>query len=456
MSIILIAVLFASSMDTSHYVENKSPAVKASVETFRDRKLGLFMHFGLYSQVGLIESWPLVDAESRWSRREVERDRADGDTFKKAYYALNRSFNPVRFRPEAWADTAVRSGAKYVIFTTKHHDGFCLYDTKYTDYKVTAKECPFSTDPNADIVKTYFDACRARGLGVTAYFSKADWHHPDYWDNAGIGIRTTRDPSYDLDKNLPRWKRFQDFTRNQLLELVQNYGPIDCLWLDGCWIFGEGPKSLNLHDVMIEARKTTPGLMVVDRWQSTDCEDYVTPEQWVPEEPVSVPWESCITIADHWGYHYDDVYKSSRQIIHLLIDVVAKGGNLAINVGPMPDGRLPHPAVERLETLGAWLKKHGEAIYATRVQEPWKSGAWAFTRSKDSKRVFAIRLWKEGDREYFSDEFPCGKGGAPKRIVHLATGKEIPFAVDAEKRVILAFPADFRRDAYADAFEIVR
>ena len=451
-----LAGMFASALDTSRYVENQDPAVRASLETFRDRKLGLMMHFGVYSQVGLIESWPLVDEDAHWSRREVERDLSS-DEFKKGYYALSKSFNPVRYRPEAWAAAAVRGGFKYVIFTTKHHDGFCLYDTKYTDYKTTDPACPFSANPRADIVKTFFNACRAKGLGVTAYFSKADWHHPDYWDNCGVGIKTSRLPSFEIESDLPRWKRFQDFTRNQILELVRNYGPIDGLWLDGGWIFGEGPKSLNLHDVIAEARKTTPGLLAIDRWQCTDCEDVITPEQCVPDEPVTVPWESCITLADHWGYHYDDCYKSVHQVIHLLVDVVAKGGNLALNVGPMPDGRLPYPAVKRLEALGDWLRKNGEAIYSTRIQKPYKAGSWAFTCSKDAKRIFAICLWKEGERELHTQVLEGLKDiGMPKRIVHLATGKAIPFSVGKDGKVVLEFPADFPRDAHADAFEIFK
>lgn len=444
-------------VDMGNYVEPKEPAVKAALETFRDRKLGLMLHFGLYSQTGIVESWPLSDEDSDWSRREVERDLSS-DEFKKQYYALSRSFNPVRYRPEAWADAAVRGGFKYVIFTTKHHDGFCLYDSKFSDYKTTDPSCPFSANPRADIVKTLFNACRARGLGVTAYYSKADWHHPDYWDDAGIGHSTTRNPTFEILKNLPRWKRFQDFTRNQLLELVREYGPIDALWLDCSWIYGEGPASLNLRDIVAEARKTTPGLLVADRWQCTDCENFKTPEQYVPDEPEGVvPWESCITLADHWGYHYDDSYKSVHQVIHLLVDVVAKGGNLLLNVGPMPDGRLPYPAVKRLEELGDWLGKNGETIYATRIQEPYKAGSWAFTRSKDGKRVFAICLWKEGERELHTQVLEGVKDlGAPKRVVHLATGLDIPFSGRKDGRTVLEFPAGFNRDAHADAFEIFK
>lgn len=442
-----------TKLDTSNYVIPEEEAVRRALDEFRDRKFGLMMHFGLYSEMGIMESWPLVDEDASWSRREIETD-IEVDEFKRQYYSLNRSFNPLRYRPGEWADTAVRSGFKYVVFTTKHHDGFCLYDSAFSDYKTTSPDCPFSTNPRADIVRTFFDACRDRGLSVVAYYSKADWHHPDYWDNMGVGISTTRNPSYDIVADKERWQCFKDFTRNQLLELVRGYGPLDGLWLDGCWIEGEGPKSLDLIDVIAEARKTTPGLIAIDRWQCTSCENVITPEQCVPESPVEVPWESCITLADNWGYHFDDGYKSVHEIIHLLVDVVAKGGNLALNIGPMPDGRLPAPAVSRLEAIGEWLKGNGEAIYATRVQAPYKAGAWAFTRSKDAKRVFAIRLNGEGDEELRGDLLPAVDGrGLPLRVTHLATGGEIPFSAEGDQ-VRLAFPEGFRLGPDADAFEL--
>lgn len=433
----------------------------AAIERFRDRKLGLMMHFGLYSEVGIIESWPLSDKDANWSRREIERDLS-GDGFKNWYFGLNRSFNPVRFHPDDWAQAAVQGGFKYVIFTTKHHDGFCLYNSRETTYKTTDASCPFSKNRNADIVKVLFDACRAHGLGVTAYFSKADWHHPDFWENFGNGHVTDRRPTYDIKANPEKWRRFCAFNRRQLLELVRDYGPIDALWLDGNWLDSKQGYPHDLPDVIAEARKIQTDLIAIDRGASDGvCEDIATPEQTVPEKPLDRPWESCITMAANWGYHYDDEYKSVREIIHLLVDVVAKGGNLALNVGPMPDGRLPRPALERMRVLGSWLGKNGEAIYATRVRAPYKKGDWAFTQSKDGNRTFGILLWKAG-------EFDCHTVlvrrdpalRTPARIVHLASGREIPFREHenpalGEYGIVLDFPEDFARDANADAFEWV-
>ena len=434
-------------------------AIQRAIERFRDRKLGLMMHFGLYSQVGIVESWPLSDKDAYWSRRELERDLS-GEGFKEWYYDLNRSFNPVRFHPEDWAKAAVEGGFKYVIFTTKHHDGFCLYDTKETDYKTTAASCPFAKNKNADIVRSLFDACCARGLGVTAYFSKVDWHNDDFWEDRGIGRVTDRRPTYDVKADPAKWKRFCDFNRRQILELVRGYGPIDALWLDGGWINRSCGIEHDLPDVIAEARKVQLDLLAIDRHDPDGvCEDIATPEQTVPAKPLARPWESCITMAANWGYHYDDQYKDARTLIHLLVDVVAKGGNLALNVGPMPDGRLPLPALERMKAMGVWLGKNGDAIYATRVRAPYKKGSWAFTQSKDGRRTFAICLWNAGEFECHTALVPKDEAlPVPVKIVHLASGREIPFRSAAnpalgESGIVLDFPEGFVRDPSADAFE---
>ena len=185
-----------------NYVAPKEPAVVEHLEWFKDQKFGLMMCMGLYSELGMMESWSLSDQDASWSRRRVEW--AKGDDFKRRYLDLIRSFNPVRINAADWAKVAKAAGCKYLIFTTKHHDGFCLWDTKYSDFKTTNPCCPFSTHPRADIIRHVFDAFRAEGLGISCYFSKPDWHHPDYWDNCGIGVKTTRNPTYDWRKDTAR------------------------------------------------------------------------------------------------------------------------------------------------------------------------------------------------------------------------------------------------------------
>lgn len=441
------------------YVKPKSAAVRQKLEQFRDWKIGLMFHFGVYSQAGITESWPLSDDDAHWSRSDIAR-KGDSDAFKKWYFDLSRGFDPSLFDPAEWADVAARNGFKYVVLTTKHHDGFCLYNSRYSDYGAAASNCPFSVSGRADIVRALFDACRVRGLGIGAYYSKCDWHHDDYWENSGVGRRTCRATTYDTSKKMGKWNRFRQFTRNQILELVSGYGPIDILWMDGGWVRPSRGMDLNMAEIIEAARKITPGLIAVDRAAVTEYENVLTPEQFVPDRAVRVPWESCFTLSDGWGYHYDDGYKSVREIVHLLVDVVAKGGNLLLNVGPMPNGRLPRPAVERLDALGMWLKKNGEAVYKTRLQEPCRSGRWAFTHSSEG-RVFAIRLWKESESMMMRDELPVVTGrGCPRKVVHVATGREVRMTVQEAiwnrmQRFVLCFDDDFVRDESADAFELI-
>ena len=433
------------------YVQPKEPEVRERLEWFKDQKLALMMHWGLYSTIGIKESWCLVDKEAKWARREVAWTN-DGDEFKRQYYGLVKSFNPLRFEPKKWAKTAKECGFKYLIFTAKHHDGFCLYDSKYTDYKVTAPECPFSTDKRADIVRCVFDAFRAEGLGIAAYFSKPDWHNTDYWENCGIGRSTTRYPTYDVKKNPAKWDRFREYTKNQIVELVRDYGKVDVIWLDGGQVRRKSGLDIKIEEIIAEARKYNPGLISADRTAGGPCENVITPEQTVPEEPIAVPWESCITIGKWWGYHFDDTYKPVRQLVHMLIDVVAKGGNLALNVGPQPDGRLPPPAVERMNALGAWLKVNGEAIYETRPLPPFRKGDWAFTKNRRTGAEYAIRLWHEGETRAGRQTIP---GVEAAKIVHVGSGREFVCEKTADGPAF-DLPADFKADPNADVFKMVR
>ena len=436
-----------------YYIAPTSAAVKAKVEWFRDQKLALMVHFGLYSQLGIQESWCLVDDQAYWSRLLI--DWKDGEAFKREYWSLNRSFNPVRFQPEVWADAAARNGFKYLIFTTKHHDGFCLFDSKYSDYKVTNPECPYSKNEHADMVRALYDAFRARGLGISCYFSKPDWHSEDYWENHGLGYATTRMPSYDVKGNPEKWARYATFVRNQMLELVRDYGPLDALWLDGGQVKRATGLDIRIEDIIAEARRITPSLVAVDRGGKNTCEDIITPEQEVPPQPLAVPWESCITMGTGFSFRYDDVYKSPRELIHLLIDVVVRGGNLALNVAAAPDGRLPRPAIDRMDAMGAWLAKNGEAIYGTRIQPPFETSRYEGKVGYVGKggNIYALRPWTAGQFAVRRIALDGLKPEQVGRVVHLASGREIPFRF-SYGRLTLDMPEDIRLDEYADAFRI--
>lgn len=380
----------------SDWVKPDNPFILERLEWFKDQKLGLMMHWGPYSQLGLVESWALSDEDGDWSRDDINWT-SDMEEFKRQYFGLNKTFNPVRFQPDVWAELAAEGGFKYLIFTTKHHDGFSMWDTHATDYRITGSDTPFHTHPNADICKHVFDAFRAKGMAIAAYFSKADWHTPYYWaPGMERGSNMWRGPSYNPKDNPGLWEKFVQFTHEQIMELMTRYGRIDVLWLDAGWVkAGRGGQDIRLGEVVERARETQPWLLSADRTVGGPYENYVTPEQTIPDGPLNVPWESCITMGTSFSFRYEDQYKSTRKLVHILLEVVAKGGNLALNVGPQPDGRLPEGAVRRMKELGAWMKKYGEAVYGTRICAPYYTSSCAFTCKENT--VYCSYLYPSSD-----------------------------------------------------------
>lgn len=368
--------------------------LKRKLDWFQDQKFGFFVHWGVYSQWGCIESWPLVEVD-KWARPDdlpawVERGK-DIHRFRNDYWKLNRTFNPTKFDPKKWAAAAKHAGMKYFVFTTKHHDGFTMWDTRQTDFRITHPNVPFSQDPRSDVVKQVFDTFRREGFGIGAYFSKADWHHPDYWSPDAPA--PTRNPNYDTLAQPFKWQRFTNFVHRQIEELSSGYGPFDILWLDAGQV--RPPKQdIAMDRLAALARRYQPGLIVVDRTVGGKYENYRTPEQEVPDKPLPYVWETCMTMGDQWSYKPDDRYKPTRDLIHLLVDIVAKGGNFLLNVGPQPDGELPPTALQRMREIGDWMQVNGEAIYATRPVAPYKTGRFALTAKGDT--VYAVYLPEKG------------------------------------------------------------
>lgn len=377
------------------------PVIMNRIGQWQDLKFGLMMHWGMYSQWGVVESWSICNEP--W----ISRDGADYTKYKADYQALNKTFNPTEFDPESWAELAKDCGVRYFVFTTKHHDGFCMYDTKLTDYSITGKDCPFSRNPKSDITGELVKAFRDRGMWTGLYFSKPDWHCPDYW--APEWATPDRNVNYDPEKHPDRWQKYCDFTRGQLHELANNYGDIDILWLDGGWVRPEWSiddecrewigcqgwiQDIDMPRVAADVRANNPDLIIVDRSVHGKYENYRTPEREVPDTLLSYPWETCMPMGNSWSYVATDEYKSTNRLIHLLIDIVAKGGNFLLNIGPSPEGKLPPTAVQRLKEMGNWLKVNGEAIYETRPCLPYCSGDVRFTQSKAGQR-YALLLFDE-------------------------------------------------------------
>lgn len=441
------------------YVFPEEKEVREHLEWFQDQKLGLMMHWAPASQHSMVESWSLAsktpwdkDSDMPWMLSEVNWTE-DIEEYREIMKNANRTFNPIKFRPKQWAKMAKECGFKYLMFTTKHHDGFCMYDSKYTDYKVTAGECPFHTNPNADIVASLYDAFREEGLGISVYFSKPDWNSPYFWspdfpNDHGINA------NYDPQEYPEIWEKFVEFTHNQLLELTGNYGKVDVLWLDGGWVCPKyNHQDIRLGEVVSRIRSTTqPHLIVVEREEGGKYENVRTPEQTIPAEPMLVPWESCVTINQAFSYRFDGDWnlKPVTEIVHMLIDVVAKGGNLALNVTPQPDGELPAKTLETLNELGRWLKINGEGIYGTRPVYPYTEGNLAYTKKDNSVYVFLKynRMYQAYRGADIHVERPV------KEVVLLRTGEKVPFTQTGETLIVKTGQFPLYDMKYADCLKI--
>lgn len=320
--------------NTEDYVWPTDPQVLTKLKHWQDQKFGVLMHWGLYSVPGIVESWSICSED--WIVRErkptYEEDKA-------WYWSQKDSLNPVNFDPSKWADVMKKAGMKYMIFTTKHHDGFCMFDTKYTDFSIA--HGPFGKDPRHNIAKEVFTAYRNKGFMIGCYFSKPDWHSKWFWNpyyatpNRRINYKKQQHPDW--------WQNYRKFTQNQLNELTTDYGNIDILWLDGGWITGE---EIGLDTILVDARKRNPGMISVDRTIRGKNENYQTPEQGIPAKQLDIPWESCITLSHAWGWTPNAKFKSPNKVIGILSEIVAKGGCLALGVGPKADGTLQPEVVK--------------------------------------------------------------------------------------------------------------
>ena len=443
-------------------------AVQQKLSQWQDYKFGLMMHWGTYSQWGVVESWSICPEDEGWTQRRGPY--ADSyNNYVQHYTDLQKTFNPVRFDPSKWAAAAKDAGMKYVVFTTKHHDGFCMFDTKQTDYKITSQSCPFSSNPRSNVAAAIFDTFRQQGFMIGAYFSKPDWHSNDYWWS--YFPPKDRNVNYDPAHYPQRWQAFKDYTYKQIEELMTGYGRMDVLWLDGGWVrplstvnpsidWQRGiryDQDVDMPKIAAMARSKQPGLIVVDRSVPGEYENYTTPEQQVPEHPMDDPWETCMTMGNSWSYVPNDHYKSTTQLVQLLVRIVSRGGNFLLNIGPSPEGDFSDTAYLRLKEIGAWMKTNGEGIYGTHPIRPYSSDKVYLTQSKDSSTVYAFFLPESRGvtlpAEITIDRFTPA---AASKVTMLGSKEKFKWKMDGKKMVI-SVPKDLQGKSvgeHAVAFKI--
>ncbi|WP_300661450.1 alpha-L-fucosidase [Fluviicola sp.] len=431
---------------SNDYQKPTDPQVLKKLEQWQDQKFGVIIHWGLYAVPGIVESWSICSED--WITRD---STSNYDDYKKWYWGLSKELNPVKFNPERWADISKKAGMKYLVFTTKHHDGFCMFDTKQTDFKITAG--PFASNPKSDVLKHVFDAYRKEGFMIGAYFSKPDWHNENYW--WPLYATPNRNNNYDTRKHPWRWEQFQNFTYNQIQEIVTGYGGVDILWLDGGWVrpmntiddevlswgapIPQWNQELNIGKIAGMARSHQPGMIVVDRTVQGPYENYQTPEHTIPEKRINNPWETCMPLCTNWGYVPNDEIKSTERVIRTLVEVVAKGGNLLLGVGPKADGTIPENVEQRLLEVGAWMDANKEAIYETRSLDHYREESVFFTHNPKKKKTYALVVVNESLKK---NKIVSWSVNLPKKgtaMIYLPTGEKVNWKI-ANNQVHVQLP----------------
>jgi alpha-L-fucosidase len=347
---------------------------------WRDARFGMFIHWGLYA---------IPAGEWEGETKHAEWILTTAQIPVKEYEKFAPQFNPIKFDPAAWVSMAKDAGMKYIVITSKHHDGFSLFDSKLTDYDVM-DATPFKRD----IMKELAEECQKQDIKMCWYHSIMDWHHPDYLPRRKWEDRSSE--GADLD-------RYVEHMKGQVKELVTNYGKIGVLWFDGEW---ENTWTADYgEDVYKFVRSLQPDIIINNRVSVgregmagtfdpvTSAGDFGTPEQEIPATGLGYDWETCMTMNDHWGYNKnDDNWKSTQDLIQKLVDIASKGGNFLLNVGPTAEGLFPQPSIDRLEAIGKWMKLNSESIYGT-TASLFKSLAWGRCTVKPGKLYLHVFDW---------------------------------------------------------------
>ena len=358
----LIFILFFTSIAKAQLPKETPEQKKERMSWWENDRLGMFIHWGLYAS----------PARHEWVKRN---ERMNNEEYQK-YFEI---FNPDLYNPSEWAKKAKEAGMKYAVITSKHHEGFCLFDSDYTYYKAT------NTPIGRDLLKEWVEAFRAEGLKVGFYYSLLDWHHPDYTIDRNHPLSASSDKEYDKLNKGKDMNVYRQYVKDQVREILTNYGKIDIIWLDYSfpsrkdYDHGKDRNDWDSENLLKMVRELQPQIIINDRLDLLDVEggwDFTTPEQykvskWPEKNGVKVPWETCQTFSGSWGYYRDEMtWKNTKQLLVLLIETVSKGGNLLLNVGPTARGTFDYRANENLEEIGEWMKYNNRSIYGCTEAPP--------------------------------------------------------------------------------------
>ncbi len=389
----------------------------ARMAWFREAKFGLFIHWGVYSVPA--GEWRGQKDYGEWFLEQTHMPVSQYEKYRE-------QFDPRKFDAKQWVRIAKNAGMKYIVITSKHHDGFAMYDTKLTHWGIM--HTPWKHDPMKDLAA----ACKEAGIKLCFYHSIMDWHHADYAQRRPWNDVAAKQGKPDMD-------RYVAFLKGQLKELLTNYGPIGILWFDGEW--EDAWTQARAKDLDAYVRSLQPDIIVNNRvgknrqgmaGLSAGKEilgDYGTPEQNVPANGLpGVDWESCMTMNDHWGYNKNDRHwKSSQDIIRMLIDIASKGGNLLLNVGPTSEGLLPAASVERLAAIGKWMKVNGSSIYGTTASPFPKAPAWGRVTQKPGTLYLHVFAWPQDGKLAVAEA-----KAKIKRAYLLADASRAPLKIEAK------------------------
>ncbi|MCX5647113.1 MAG: alpha-L-fucosidase [Phycisphaerae bacterium] len=342
-------------------------------EWFRDSKFGLFVHWGIYA---------VPAGEWKDGKNHAEWIMLTGNIPSAEYEKFAPQFNPVKFNASQWVELAQDAGMKYLVITSKHHDGFSMYDSKLTDYDIM-QATPFGRDPMKELAL----ACNQAGLKFCFYYSVADWHYPDFPAKySQRGFHGNPNPRADLEK-------YVEYMKGQVRELLSNYGPIGIMWFDGGGSFNKQPMAQLIHaqEIIDIIHKLQPMCLVNNRLGLPA--DYGTPEQKIPGQASKDLFEVCMTLNGHWGYNKNDQnWKSPETIVRNLADIAGKGGNYLLNVGPTAEGTIPEGSVRTLREVGKWMKVNGDSIYGT-TASPLAKTPWGRCTAKSRKLYLHVFDW---------------------------------------------------------------